>query len=143
MDDASPVKNSNRGCFAALAVAAGLLLATVPSAWDHWMVEKRIPPEPFILHDLSHFNRDNCRPHILHLIDELEAGRVVGAQADQFRDDLEKADEIKGGPHRSYTTYMFYENPSAKDNEGQPYLAVVVQSKFGHIIRCIGGAPCF
>src|SRR5258707_803794 len=105
MDNEALGTNAKKARRAVGAIAAVLLLATAPLAWDRWMVEKRIAPEPFELHDLSHFNRDNCRPHILHLIDELKAGRVVGAQADQFRADLEKADEIKGGPHRSYTTY--------------------------------------
>jgi hypothetical protein len=120
-----------------------LLLAASPLAWDRWIVEKRIAPEAFDVDQLKKFNRSKVRPHLARLIDELEAGRLVGAQADQFRAELDQADEIKGGPDRPWTFYWLYENPAAKDVEGEPKLVVCVQNKFGHIFRCGVSVPIF
>lgn len=119
------------GIFVAVAAAAlgGALVLFAPG-------EERLEPEPFRTADINHYFKegDVLSPELQHLLSELQVGHVVGAQAATFQADLEKAH--KTATSGRFTTYVFFKYPELGAKEGSPFLAVVVQRKFGHIVRC-------
>jgi hypothetical protein len=104
--------------------------------------EECLPPEPFDLSSLDTFgDRSTLQPHIRRLLSELEAGNLVGSQVESHRADFDLANEIRAA--RKTTTYLFYAHPDAKDQEGHPVLAVLVQNKYRQIVRCTVVIPCY
>jgi hypothetical protein len=120
-------------------VVCGVLVTALASSFFQWP-EKRLAPELFAISDLSRFrDRTTLRPHLQHILAEIEDGNMSGAQADKYRADLDNADEVRAT--NRLTTYGFYENPKTAGYEQNPELWIVVQNKFGQIIRCVVVVP--
>src|SRR5262245_57351254 len=82
------------GALTVILVVAGLAVVIVRPE-----EKKRVSPESFSVSELDRFHRkvSNLSPPLQHLIAELKAGKLIGAQAEGFHSDLQKADEIRRG----------------------------------------------
>jgi hypothetical protein len=120
-------------------VVGGVLFIVLAASFFEWP-EKRLPSEPFSNSELARFrDRSRLRPHLQHILAEVEDGNMLGSQADIYRGDLEKADEVRASDR--LTTYVFYKNPELRASEGNPALHLVVQNEFGQVFRCAVSVP--
>ncbi len=99
--------------------------------------ESRVEPEP-AYYDEDMLNRvkyDSLPPHTKRLLELMKNGQLAGASASDLSADLKKADEIER--KEKVTFYTFHVDTVDYENKPwNPVLAISVQNKYGHIIRC-------
>ena len=100
--------------------------------------EQRMVPEAALIDSLKEpIVRATLAPHTLHLLEEIEQGRLAGADSKKYAEELAKADEIRKG--KQLTRYLFFLDDyreKGSGHEGHPVLYIQVQNKFGHIVQC-------
>ncbi len=97
--------------------------------------EQKMLPDPVLAGDAARMeNVAALRPHVQKLVEEMKAGRLLGAAASEFHEQLEMADKLTRAG--KITAYGFYANPKTAGQEGSPVLVIHVQNKFGHIVLC-------
>ncbi len=94
-------------------------------------------PEPINLDDGEFEVMDRIpplRPHIRRLLDEMKTGHLLGANASEYRDELEKAD--KASDFANLRGYVFFGTPETPVQEGDTYLVIQVQRRYDLIVKC-------
>lgn len=127
--EASPYKRIEI-CLAAI----GVLVAAV--AFGMGFVEKPYPLQPVDSADVAMLGDvEALRLPMRHLVVEMQAGRLLGAQAASYSESLQTANRIRR--LKKTTIYIFDVDP-AHIHEGSRLLYVTVQNKFDRIFRCGG-----
>ncbi len=118
------------------ALRSTALLAFLLSGCDQ--NEQKMTPEAALIDSLKQpVDRSILAPHTLHLLEEIEQGRLAGADSTKYAAELAKADEIRKG--KQLTRYVFFLDDyreTGSGHEGHPVLYIQVQKKFGHIVQC-------
>lgn len=106
------------------------------------MREQRLPPEPLIPSQFDILgDRHLLRPHIQRLLSQIESGKLLGAPAEPYMADLEKADRKLRAGNGKLTAYLFFARPDDAPLRRTTTLVIMVQDKFGHVVRCFAALP--
>lgn len=124
-----------------LAVLA--MVAIVATLLSKFLVrEDRLEPEPLNIAGFEILgDRQLLRPHVQHLLSEIEAGKMLGSPAEQYQTVLDRADRKGHSDNGKMTVYAFYARPEDAPLNKGPALIIMVQRKFGHVVRCVAVVP--
>lgn len=97
--------------------------------------ETRIEPSPaLVAHELSEATREGLEPGWRTILEKIEDGSLVGADASPYQATLETATKVDNSS--KLISYTLSIDGTLGDLEGHAILFVRVQKKFNHVIHC-------